>query len=207
MYINDTDYILNENFHSGRVGNKKQIVLCHSNMYGMLHYDYWVNRTEGYYKKTAPYSVDEDGNIYKHYNPSYSSGMFVFDDINDMVIPIMLSNLGALYLNGSDELYNTMGFKIEDGNYQSIKWKRRQYFYNYTEEQLDSVVELSSYLCEEYGIQKNAMNTNVKDDYILYFNGISYRSNYSSVYYDLNPTWYFRDFKNKLEKKHIKNAN
>ncbi len=68
----------------------------------------------------------------------------------------------------------------------------------FTQEQFDSAINLINLLCEEYYIPKTVMSHNTKTDLVGY-NGVVYKSNIQKHYTDLNPTWKFGEFKNKLE--------
>ena len=195
MEIDYESYPLNEeaNFTKEK-SNKKQILLCHSNMGAMDHYEYWCDR---YISKATPFSIDENGMIYQHYDPSYICEMFNDFAANQKIIPITLSNKGSLF-KINNKLVNVFGIEVND-DFTNVKWRDREYFHNYTNKQLDSVVDLCSYLCDEYDIPTTVVNTNIKDEYIFYFSGIVYRSNYSEYHYDLSPAWNFKKFKSKVE--------
>ena len=73
MDIDKTTYSLDKNNYYNNVFKKTQIVIGHSSRKDMRHFDSWVNRRNGTYKKTSPFTIDKEGKIYQHYDPKYYS--------------------------------------------------------------------------------------------------------------------------------------
>ena len=73
------------------------------------------------------------------------------------------------------------------------------YWQNYTEKQLNSLVELCNKLTKKFSINKSFIGHNTKVDGIKIFNGIVCRSNYNNKFTDPNPSFSFEEFKNMIE--------
>lgn len=198
----DTSYELSdENILVTDHCQKSQIVLCDTHRKGMLHYDYWINRLNGKYKITTPFTIDKDGTIYHHYNSYYGSANLGNKEVDCRNIYISLVNEGWLFEDEDGQMKNWIGDVYEGDDYLECSWRNKNYWVPYTEAQFESVVELCSYLSIEHNISLKTLETNTIYNYVADFNGITYKSNYNKVYTDINPSWFFKDFKNKLEKK------
>ena len=92
----DKSYILPKNNYTNIESIKKQIVIGNTNNNNMKHYIGWVNRYNGKYKKTAAFTIDADGIIYKHFEPRYQSEYFNDLKQNNKSIVILLENDGSL---------------------------------------------------------------------------------------------------------------
>ena len=92
----DKSYILSKDNYNKIESIKKQIVIGNTNNHDMKHYIGWVNRYNGKYKKTAAFTIDTDGVIYKHFEPRYQSEYFKDLEQNNKSIIILLENDGWL---------------------------------------------------------------------------------------------------------------
>jgi Na+/proline symporter len=63
----------------------------------------------------------------------------------------------------------------------------------------DSALNLVSNLCDEFNIPKNVISHNTKINNFFDYRGVLYKSNLNKNYTDLNPSWDFDKFKQKLE--------
>lgn len=199
--MNDTAYRLSStNYHEGRY-RKQQIVVGHSTSSDMKHAIGWGNRLDGNYKKTAPFSIDFKGNVYKHYDAENSSDFIGIREIDNAIIPIVLENEGWLikdvknnqFINWVGDIYNRGDEIVER------RWRGHMYWAPYTKEQLTSLVELVNGLCNSFFIPHRTLEHNTKVHAITDYEGIVFRSNYSQYFTDLSPAWDYVEFKNKLE--------
>lgn len=176
---------------------KQQITLCDTFRKGMGHYYYWLNRLDGKYKSTTPFTVDKNGTIYGHYDPSYTSvilGNKVLDTNN---IYISLVNEGRLY-EDNGKYFNWIGEEVDVEPFE-CRWRDSQLWSPYTYEQLKSVIKLCRYLCNEFSIDHKVMRSNTTYNYVDDYNGIAFKSNYGPMYKDINPSWFFSEFKKRIE--------
>lgn len=196
LEIDETCQLYHTNYVNTQF-DKKQIVLCDTHRKGFLHYRYWLDRLDGRYKATTPFTVDKDGKIYKHYDPKYMSAIMGNKAVDMKNIYISLVNMGWLKENDG-KFYNWIGDEFEDTPFR-CEWRSKYFWDPYTKEQIDSVIELCSYLCNEHGIPFSCMRSNTIFNYASDFEGVTYKSNHGSMFTDINPSWDFKGFKNKLE--------
>lgn len=192
------DYELGENnVLSTEICEKTQITLCDTKRVGFSHYYYWKNRMGGKYKYTTPFTVDKDGEIYQHYNSYYTSVLLRNKIIDSSNIYVSLVNEGRLIENNG-KYYNLFGEKVDVEPFK-CQWRSGELWAPYTKEQLEGVIELCSYLCKEHDIPFEAIRANTFYNYVEDFKGVAYKSNYNAMFKDINPSWYFGEFKKRLE--------
>ena len=198
--INYTSYTLTtKNFYS-ESHEKKQIVIGNSFNEGMNHFIGWENRLNGFYKKVSNFTIDTEGKIYQHFNTDYYSDFLNNSLYNKNIISVILVNQGWFDYDVMDKKFiNYLGITYTGNNMTEKRWRNHSFWENYTEKQLESLVYLTNLLLEKYNIPKKVIshNTHVKD--IYNFTGVSYRSNWVKDSTDLNPSFNFEIFKNKVE--------
>ena len=182
--------------------SKKRIVIGNSFSIDMNHYNGWVKRYNGKYKKTAMYTISIEGKIYEHFNPKYHSEIIGNKDFDESTITILLENEGWLikdlnvknrYITYVGNIYN----RIDEIFVK--KWRHNNYWAPYTQKQIDSTILLVNKLCDEFGILKNVVhhNTKISDGYS--YEGILYKSNLDTNFTDVNPSWDFVEIKKQIE--------
>jgi N-acetyl-anhydromuramyl-L-alanine amidase AmpD len=202
MSINVEDFKLPTDNYSLIECDKKQIVIGNTFNHDMRHVIGWLHRYNGKYKKTAPYTIAKDGSIYEHFNPIYQSKYFNDSNLDNKSIVILLENDGWLisdaeknnFISWLGDIYN------EPEKVFVKKWRGYSYWCPYTKEQMNSTIKLVNQLCEKFSIPKVSVNHNTKIDGLDNYEGIIYKSNLEKYYNDLNPSWDFEKFKEKIEK-------
>jgi N-acetyl-anhydromuramyl-L-alanine amidase AmpD len=201
MVLDEKKYLLSENNYINEETNKTQIVIGHTFNDQMRHFTGWQNRYNGKYKKTAAFTIDAAGLIYKHFDPIFKSNFFELEDLNNKSIVILLENYGWLekdiekkeYITWLGDIYN------KSTDITEKRWRNNKYWDPYTTEQIDSCLELVSKLCDEFNIPKKVISHNTKIDNFFDYKGVLYKSNLDKNCTDLNPSWVFDIFKEKLE--------
>lgn len=182
---------------------KSQIIIGNTFASGLDHVTRWQTRMNGKYKATAPFSILRDGTIHLHYDPKHHSDFMGLKDIDRYAIPIVLENQGWLtkdlqndrYLTWIGDIYN------EENGIVETRWRNHSYWTPYTDEQLESLVNLCKYLCERFDIPLEALGHNTGVGTIESFEGIAFKGNFSKFFSDVSPAFKFDEFKNKLELK------
>lgn len=185
---------------------KKRILLGNTFSTDMKHYIGWLNRYNGKYKKTSPFTISFDGKIHQHFNPKYYSEITGNLSFDESTILILIENEGWLikdlneentYITYVGNIYNRTQDVFEK------KWRHNKYWVPYNQEQYDSLVYLINELCNEFNIPKNVIhhNTKIHDGYK--YEGIMYKGNLDSYFTDVNPSWDFVKIKDKIELKDI----
>lgn len=208
MIIDSTTYKLSENNFIVEGTSKNRIIIGSTYCIGMKHYNGWVHRYNGKYKKTAMFTVALNGKIYEHFSPNYYSEYMMDKKLNEDSITILLENEGWLikdlltenqYINYIGNIYNREDSVVEKS------WRNQKFWAPFTSKQIKSTIELTKKLCENFQIPIEAISHNTNFDEAYDFNGILYKSNFKKYYTDISPAWDCELFKNKLEKKDKKN--
>lgn len=201
MIIDETTYILPKDNYIQVETIKKHIIIGHTFNHNMRHYVGWLHRYNGKYKKTAAFTIDSFGFIYKHFDPKYYSRYFNDKDFDKTVIVVLLENDGWLVKNGEKNEFLTWIGDIykEPNEIVEKKWRGYSYWSPYTKEQLDSAQELVKSLCEEFSLPLTSVAHNTAIDRLEEYEPILYRSNLNKNFTDLSPAWDFNRFKNKVE--------
>jgi hypothetical protein len=198
----DKSYILSKENYTKIESIKKQIVIGNTNNHDMKHYIGWVNRYNGKYKKTAAFTIDTDGIIYKHFEPRYQSEYFNDLEQNNKSIVILLENDGWLTKDAEKNSFlSWLGYIYKEQDVFEKKWRAHSYWAQYRKEQIDSALNLVKELCNEFYIPLTAMTHNVKMNDLEDYNGILYKSNIEMYYTDLSPAFDFEYFINNIELK------
>jgi N-acetyl-anhydromuramyl-L-alanine amidase AmpD len=201
MIIDRKTYKLEPKNYTPIESKKTRIVLGHTNNYDMKHFIGWQKRLNGKYQKTAHFTISKDGNVYEHFDPKFYSSYFKYHDLNSKSIVVLLENEGYLIKDSKNQQFITWLGDIYKGGSDVLekKWRNLNYWAPYTKEQMNSAVELVNTLCDDFNIPRDTINHNTKLNSLGDFSGILYKANLDKFYTDLNPTWDFEVFKNKIE--------
>lgn len=178
---------------------KKQIILCHSSR-EVSEYLTSLNVRYGMGLDKIPnYVIDREGNLFQLLDDYKFSNFFPSETINKKSIIISLENLGWLekkplstdYINWKGNIYNGVVYEK--------KWRDYFYWQPYTDIQIQNTALLCMELINKFGIKKQVIGHNTKVDYVEHFEGIVCRSNFSTRYTDLNPSFNFIKLENYIE--------
>lgn len=179
---------------------KQQIILMNTNT---SIDDFLSGLSSGVINKIPTFAISKLGEIYQLYNPDLYSNLMDFDSINHVSISIALENHGPLLVfRDTGEYFNLLNQVLSGYNELMVletEWRSFRYWDKYTEIQKTKLINLIHYLSNEYNIKKNFVGHNNKFDYATNHQGIINRSNYSKIYYDLNPSMDFEWLKNEIE--------
>ena len=152
MVIDDITYKLPFNNYFSMVNKKKQIVIGHTFNNNMKHIIGWLHRYNGEYKKTAPFTIDISGVIYKHFEPKYQSKFFNDLELDSKTIVILLENDGCLLKDTKKNNYINWIGDIYSKDIFEKKWRSKIFWEPYTKEQINSLIELSKKLLKKFSI-------------------------------------------------------
>lgn len=201
MIIDEVTYALPIDNYIQNESIKTLIVIGHTSNHDMRHVTGWLHRYNGKYKKTASFTIDINGIVYKHFEPKYQARYFNNLELDNKTIVILLENDGWLYKDiVKNEFITWIGdIYKQSGEIVEKKWRNHAYWSPYSDKQIDSANELVKMLCKEFFIPMTAISHNTKIDNLLENNGIIYKSNLNKHYTDLSPAWNFLEFKEKIE--------
>ena len=201
MHLDNKTYILNKNNYYRSNNKKTQIVIGHTLSKDMSFFGGWLNRMNGKFKKTTPFTIDLSGKIFNHYSPNYHSDFLGFDPHDLKIIPILLVNEGWLIKDIINNQYIDWVGNIYEREDKIVerRWRSHTYWAPYTEKQIKSLVELVKHLCGEFEIEKRVIEHNTQVYDIDKFEGIVFKSNYNKNTTDLSPAWDYNIFKQLVE--------
>ena len=151
-------------------------------------------RKNGKYEDVPHFVVSKLGMVYQLYDTDYSSNTFDDPKVDRKQIKIAIENLGWLNKNTiTGILHNWIGDPYRSEPH--IRNWRNYYFWDkYGETQLNSLAELCEMLCEKHDIYKQTVPSQGYLEKASNVNGIVCKSNFESIYTDINPSFNFRVF-------------
>jgi N-acetyl-anhydromuramyl-L-alanine amidase AmpD len=178
---------------------KRQIILCHSFRPHNEYLNSLKYRNNGNYDKIPNYFITSEGEILNLIPDDSYSNFFYDNEVNRNSIIICLENLGWVLKKPLDISYTNWIGDIYRKEIFNKKWRGKNYWSQYTNEQFNSLIEISKKLLVKFSIDKKFIGHNTKVEGIKLFNGIVCRSNYNDKFTDLNPSFDFEKFKNEIE--------
>ena len=170
---------------------KKQIILLNTGCSLEEHLTKLTSRYNKKYTKIPTFTVGKSGVVYQHYDPINYTELIDNQDFNKQSIIIAVENVGWLNHDEKDNhFYDWRGIQY-DSNIIEREWRLKKYWADYTNEQYLALIDLINYLCIEYSIDKNFVNSNVIINKPSKFNGILTRRNFSKNHTDLTPAFDF----------------
>ena len=204
MIINEDKFVLSTKNYVEKENIKKQIVIGHTFNHDMRHAIGWLHRHNGHYKKTAAFSIDAAGFVYKHFDPKFQSEIFNDKHLDDRSIVILLENDGWLIKNNKNEFITWNGdIYKKNPDIVRVKWRGYEHWAPYTTNQVESAGNLINHLCNDFSIPLNVISHNTKVAGLKDYEGVIYRSNLDMNNTDLSPAFNFSDFKEMIENKTI----
>lgn len=178
---------------------KKQIILCHTSREVQEYLTSLEFRYNSKYDKIPHYVVTREGMVLQLLEDTSYSNFFSDSQINKNAVIVCLENLGWLekkpltnyYINWKGSIYNEQVFEK--------KWRDFFFWQPYTTSQLESTAKLSMMLSEELQIEKRTIGHNTFIQGIEKYEGIVSRSNFDSMFTDLNPSFNFENFEKLLK--------
>ena len=195
--IDKKTYDLNESQYYPEKVRKEKIIVGHTYSPDLKFINGWFTREGGKYGKVPHFTISKEGKIYQHVDPSFYCDFLQKKMIDKESISILLVNEGWLQKDGSVYLdWANREYQGSEEDIISRKWRDKQYWAPYEEEQILSLNDLCLYLTNKFGIERNIMDHNVFDKDVVSFKGITFRSNFLKHYTDISPAFNIDDFKN-----------
>jgi N-acetyl-anhydromuramyl-L-alanine amidase AmpD len=188
---------------SGKQKKKNQIILTHTGRDYSNYINSLTYRFNGNYNKIPNYIITRKGRIIQLLNDIEYSNIFDIPNTNRNGIIISLENLGWLdkiplknhYINWIGDIYK--------GKVYEKKWRDYFFWEPYTEIQTEKTIELCKIIFSKMSIKPRFIGHNTKITGIENYEGVVSRSNYDSIYTDINPSFNFEYFLNQIsDEKH-----
>ena len=156
-------------------------------------------RLNGKYEDVPHYVISKLGVVYQLFDTDHSSTTFNDPEIDKKQIKIAVENLGWLNKDTiTGVLYNWIGDPYR-GEPHIRNWRNYYFWDVYSETQLKSLSELCNELCDKHKITKQVVPSHGYLENASNFTGIVCKSNFSSIYTDINPSFNFGVFFNKAK--------
>ena len=153
-------------------------------------------RLNGKYDDIPHYIVSKLGVVYQLFDTNYSSITFDDPQIDKKQIKIAVENLGWLNKNTITGVLNNWIGDPYRGEPHIRNWRNYYFWDVYPETQLRALSELCDELCDKHKITKQAVPSHGYLENASNFRGIVCKSNFSSIYTDINPSFNFGVFFN-----------
>jgi len=188
------------NFKSlGKHKDKTQIILCHTSREVGDYLTSLKFRYNGRYDKIPNFVLTNKGEIIQLLDVHGYSNYIGDDVMNKKSVTIVLENLGWLEKKPLTDYYINWNASIYKGKVFEKKWRDYFFWEPYREEQILSLGQLCSDLCEDLRIPRTCVGHNTRVEGMTKFEGICSRSNYDTRFTDLSPSFDFETLIKKIE--------
>ena len=191
--LNNDLGLLEQNYYPINT-EKSRIIIGNIPSNDLSFFEGWKLRYNGAYKRTCHYTIDRDGIIYSHFPIEFYSSFLGVQDIDRESITIGLLNLGWIKHDVSKIRWvDWKGTDINISPKELIQkqWREHLYWYPYSDEQINALVDLLNDLTERTGIEKLMVDNNTLLIDKKEFWPISFRSNYLYYKTDVSPAFPF----------------
>jgi N-acetyl-anhydromuramyl-L-alanine amidase AmpD len=182
-----------------KVDSKGQIVLTHTSRELKSYLQSIKTRYSGKYDKIPHYVIGRDGVIHKLLDDLEYTKYFRKMQMNKNSITISLENLGWLLKQPLTDYYINWIGDIYKGKVFERKWRGYYFWQPYTDEQINSLYLLLKDITDKFNIEFNIVGHNTIINGVEKLNGIICRSNFTEKYTDINPSFDFELFLNKIK--------
>lgn len=182
---------------------KTQIILATSLRKDSNHIIRLRHKDYGKTKKWNTFSISRNGTIYQHFNPKFHSDFIGIKEVDKKTISIVVENMGCLFKTPSGKYINWLNEVCPEENVTEKTWLGYNYWETFTDEQLQSTIELCQYLCDEFSIQKKIIDFHHYHKDTIKFKGIVFRSNYIEESSDINPSFDIKKFNEMLHNEFV----
>lgn len=187
--LNEKDLNINR-----RKTNKTQILLYDTGRRFGSFISKLKYRKNGKYDNVPHFIVTKSGQIYKVFNPDHYSNTFGEPSIDKKFIKVAVENLGWLRKNTINGLFVNWIGDIYRGKEHVKSWRNYFYWDRYENTQMIMTSILCDYICDTYNIEKRIVPSQGYTQKVLKFKGVVCKSNFSSIYTDINPSFNFKEF-------------
>jgi hypothetical protein len=146
-------------------------------------------RNNGKFEDVPHFIVTKLGQVFQVFDSNYSSNTFNDPKIDNRMIKIAIENLGWLNKNTITGVLNNWIGDPYRSEPHIRNWRNYYYWDKYNNEQLVTLSKLCNKLCDEHDIFKQTVPSQGFLEKITNFKGIVCKSNFSSIYTDINPSF------------------
>jgi len=187
MQIDVKTYKISKDNHYKTKTKKSQIIIGSSLRKDNYHIKRLLHKEYGNTKKWNTFTISRDGKIYQHYDDKYYSDFLGIKEGDKISISIVLENMGCLFETESGKYMNWLNEFCDNDRVVEKEWLSYDYWEKYTDDQLDSLIELIEFLCDKHNIPKTFIEFHSYHKNIHKFKGIVFKGNYIEDSSDMNP--------------------
>ena len=187
MHIDKETYKIKQENRYKTKSPKTQIVIGVSLRKDNRHITRLQHKDFGKTKRWNTYTISRDGTVYQHYDDKYHADFLGVKEGDRKSISIVLENMGALFQTENGKHINWLNEVCEKKNVVEREWLGYDYWENYPETQLKSLITLCNQLCDTHNIPKVFMEFCHHHKQTSKFKGIVFRGNYIEDSSDMHP--------------------
>jgi superfamily I DNA/RNA helicase len=195
LVIHDIETIDKTQLNIVKKKSKKTQILLYDTQRRM---DDFVNkikyRRNGKYDDVPHFIVSKLGQVFQIYDTNYYSNTFNQPFKDNRMIKIAIENLGWLNKNTITGVLNNWVNDAYRSEPYVRNWRNYYFWDKYNEPQLEAIYELCNSLCEKHNIFKQTVPSQGYLENASNFKGIVCKSNFSTIYTDINPSFKFEGF-------------
>ena len=203
MQIDKQKYKTTDDNHYKTQIAKTQIILSTSLRKDSNHIMRLLHKDYGMSKKWNTFTITRTGEIYQHYNSKFHSDFIGIKEIDKKSISIVIENMGCLFRTPSGKYINWLNEICPDENVVERDFLGYHFWEDFTDEQIQSIIELCVNLCEEHGIPTKMIDFHHYHKDTIKFKGIVFRSNYIEDSSDINPAFDIPKFNEMLHNEFV----
>jgi N-acetyl-anhydromuramyl-L-alanine amidase AmpD len=197
MLVQDVEIIDNTDFNIiSKKSKKTQIFLYDTQRRTDDFLSKLKYRKNGKYEDVPHFVVSKLGIVYQLFDTDYSSNTSNNPKIDKKMIKIAIENLGWLNKNTITGILNNWIGDPYRGEPYIRNWRNYYFWDIYPEIQLSALSKLCDVLCDNHDIFKQIVPSHGYMENVSNFRGIVCKSNFSSIYTDINPSFNFGVFFN-----------
>lgn len=198
--MRNIEHMVNNNQVSRQPSIKTQVLLCHTSLNIADYFTKILTRHNGLYDESFTFTIGLDGQVYQHFNPLHYSNLFRDERLDSQIISIGLENVGWVDRKMAQGDFFDWKDNIYEGRVIGKLWRGHNKWSEYSNLQIESMLQLTSELITEFHIKPNFTGNNLPLDDASGFQGVINRSNYYKWYYDLSPAADFEYIMNMIKK-------
>ena len=197
MLVHDVEVLDSEKLNIIRKKSKKTQIFLYDTQ---RRADDFINkikyRKNGLYEDVPHFVVSKLGMVYQLFDTDFSSNTFDDPKNDRKMIKIAIENLGWLNKNTITGVLNNWIGDPYRSEPHIRNWRNHYFWDKYGETQLSALSNLCDELCDKHKIFKQVVPSQGYLENISNFKGIVCKSNFSTIYTDINPSFNFRIFFN-----------
>lgn len=188
MRIDKKTYAISEVNRYKTTLPKTQIVIGTSLRKSNYHIKRLQHKEHGESKAWNTYTISREGKVYQHFDDKYHSDFIGVKEGDKNAISIVLENMGNLMMNDDGVYVNYLNEICAEENVTYHEYYGAyDYWEDFPDEQIDSLIILCKRLCKKYNIPTTLIEFNTYHKDVHKFRGIAFKSNYIDESTDMNP--------------------